>query len=145
MKLCPRAWSEELVVLIISSVLGYYGFPRWCKLQPSSLPPVFQSPILEGFLHYIPSFSWSWPSICWSCRSLLDCLSHLPSSQIFCKLQQLRQYCSGVISLLMRPDCKLWAFNAEMTTSPRIALPPCSHGWPTVLVLFSWDALGGCL
>ena len=27
-------------------------------------------------------------------------------------------------------------FNAEVTTSPGIAPPPCSHGWPTVLVLF---------
>ena len=34
---------------------------------------------------------------------------------------------------------------AEVTTSPGIASPPCSHGWPTVLVLFAWDALGGCL
>ena len=36
-------------------------------------------------------------------------------------------------------------FNAEVTTSPGIAPPPCSHGWPTVLVLFflgmPWEAV----
>ena len=35
----------------------------------------------------------------------------------------------------MQPDCQLRAFNAEMTTSPRIALPPRPHNCPTVLVL----------
>ena len=30
----------------------------------------------------------------------------------------------------------LWAFNTEVTVSPWIAPPPCSHGWPTVFVLF---------
>ena len=35
----------------------------------------------------------------------------------------------------MRQDCQLWAFNAEVTASPGIAPPPCSHSWPTVLVL----------
>ena len=36
-KFRPRPSSEELVVLIISSVLGYKGFSRSCKLPPSSL------------------------------------------------------------------------------------------------------------
>ena len=30
----------------------------------------------------------------------------------------------------MRPDCQLRAFNAEVTTSTRIAFLPCSYGWP---------------
>ena len=30
----------------------------------------------------------------------------------------------------------MWAFNAEVTISPKVAPPPCSYGWPTVLVLF---------
>ena len=35
----------------------------------------------------------------------------------------------------MRPDYQLRAFNAEVTDSPRIAPPPCSHSYPIVLVL----------
>ena len=35
----------------------------------------------------------------------------------------------------MQLNCQLWAFNAEMTASPRIAPPPCPHSCPTVLVL----------
>ena len=31
-----------------------------------------------------------------------------------------------------------------MTASPGMAPLPCSHSWLTVLVLFAWDALGGC-
>ena len=58
----------------------------------------------------------SWPSICWSCRLLLECLSHLPPSLVFCEWQQPRWYCLRVISLLMRPDLQLWAFNAKVTT-----------------------------
>ena len=65
----------------------------------------------------------------------LSALSHLPSFSACCELQQIRWYCSGVISSLMRPDCQLRAFNAEVTVSPRIASPPCSHSCPTVLVL----------
>ena len=30
----------------------------------------------------------------------------------------------------MRPDCQLWAFNAKVIASPRIAPPPCPYGWP---------------
>ena len=68
------------------------------RLSSLRSPP----PFLEGFLHNISPFRWSWPSICWSCRSLLECLSHLPPSPTSCELQQPRQYYSGVISLLMR-------------------------------------------
>ena len=59
---------------------------------------------------------------------------------IWCLLQlavscsKTRWYCSEVISSLMRPDCQLWAFNAEMTASLGIAPPPRPHSWPTVLV-----------
>ena len=35
--------------------------------------------------------------------------------------------------------------NAEVTTSPGIAPPICSHDWPTVLVFSAWVARGGCL
>ena len=102
-------------------------------LSLSSLLPLF--PFLEGLLCYMPPFHWSWPSICWSCRFLLECLSHLLPSSTCSELQQTKRYYSGVISSLMRPDCQLRAFNAEVTTSPRIAPLPCPHSWPTVLVL----------
>ena len=35
----------------------------------------------------------------------------------------------------MWPDCQLWAFNVEVTASPRIAPPPYPHSCPIVLVL----------
>ena len=107
--------------------------------------PFFNPLFLESLLCYIPHFHWSWPSICWSCRLLLECLSHLPPSSTCCELQQPSWYCSGVISSLMRLDRQLWAFNADVIAFLRIAPPPCSHDWPTVLVLFTWDAWGGCL
>ena len=43
----------------------------------------------------------------------------------------------------MQLDRQLWAFNVEVTASPGIAPPPCPYGWPTVLVLFAWDAQEG--
>ena len=55
MKLCSRAWSEELVILIISSALGYKDFPRRCKLPLSSLSPPLFLFFSGGFLTlYIP-------------------------------------------------------------------------------------------
>ena len=93
----PRNW----LFLLLLQCLVTKVFPRWCKLQPSSLFPVFRSPFLEGFLHYISHFSWSWPSICWSCRSPLECLFHQPPFQTFYELQQPKQHYSGVISSLM--------------------------------------------
>ena len=94
----------------------------------------------EGIFSYISPSHWSSPSICWSYRllldsSLLECLSHPPPSSTCCKLRQTRWYYSGVISSLMRLDCQLRAFNAEVTASPRIAPPPRPHSCPTVLVL----------
>ena len=87
----------------------------------------FFFPLLEGLLCYIPPFHWSWPSICWSCKLLLECLSHLPPFSTCCELQQTKWYCSGVTSSLMQPNRQLRAFTTEVTASPRIAPPPCSH------------------
>ena len=70
-----------------------------------------------------------------SYRSLLECLSHPLPSSTCCELRQIRWYCSGVIPLLMQPDCQLRAFNAEVTASPRIAPPPRPHNCPIVLIL----------
>ena len=80
-----------------------------------SLPLFF--PFLKGLLCYISPFHWFWPSICWSCRLLLKCLSHPSPSSTCCELQQIRWYCSWVISSLMWPDCQLQAFNAKVTPS----------------------------
>ena len=88
-----------------------------------------------GIFSYISHSHWSWPSICWSYRSLMECLSHPPSSSTCCKLRQTRWYYSGVISSLMRLDCQLRAFNVEVTVSPRIAPLPRPHSCPTVFVL----------
>ena len=145
-KLYPRAWSKDWLFFLILQCLVTKAFQGGknsnCLSFLSLFPPL---PFLEGFSCYIPPLHRSWPFICWSCRLLLECLSHLPPSSTCCELQQSRWYCSGVIFSLMRPDRQLWAFNVDVTASPGIAPPPCSHGWPTVLVLFVWDARGGCL
>ena len=136
----PRALSKNWFFFF--SILWYLaaealGGGKNCDRPPFYLfpPPFSPSSFLKGLLCYISHSHWSWPSICWSCRLLLECLSHSSLSSTCCELQQTRWYCSGVISLLMRPDCQLRTFNAEVTTSPGIALSPCPHSWPTVLVL----------
>ena len=130
---------QGLILSLRSLVLSYRSFCEWLELWPSS--SFFFPLFLEGLLCYIPSFHWSWPSICWSCKLLLECLSHLPPSSSCCELQQTRRYCSRIISSLMRPGCQLWAFNAEVTASPGIAPPPHPHNWSTVLV-FCLGCLG---
>ena len=111
--------------------------PKKCDHLPSfssSFSLIF-SP-LEDIFRYISFSYWSWSSICWLCRSLLECLSHPTPSSTCCELQQTRWHYSGVISSLMRPDCQLRALNAEVTASPRIAPPPCPYSCLLVLVLF---------
>ena len=141
-----------LIPLLSSLMFSYRSFLGWKEQQSSFfnlpfffIPHPWKASYVICLLRYIPLFHWSWPSICWSCRLLLECLSHLPPYSTCCELQQPRWYCSGVIFSLMRPDRQLWAFNAEVTASPGIAPPPCSHGWSTMLALFAWDARGGCL
>ena len=102
------------------------------------LPPSLQ----EGIFNYISLSHWSWPSICWSYRSLLECLSYPPPFSTCYKLWQTMWYDLGVISSLMRPDCQLRAFNAEVTTSLRIAHPPCPHSCP-LCWSFCLGRLGG--
>ena len=125
---------ELLSKLVKQSTKGDVSF----FLPP--VPPSYGRPLtLYSFLwtilvlHLLVIYAYTWV--------------HVPSatSSTCCELQQPRWYCSGVISSLMRPYRQLWAFNAEVTASPEIAPPPCFHGWPTVLVLFAWDAWGGCL
>ena len=144
-KVYPWAWFEDWFFFLVLRCLVTEAFQG--GKNSNHLPSIsfFDSPFLEGLLRYIFPFHWSWPSICWSCRLLLECLSHLLPSSTCCELQQPMWYCSGVISSLMWPDRQLWAFNAEVTASHGIDSPPWFHGWPTVLVLFAWDAQGGCL
>ena len=135
------ASSEELSFLLLPSVLGYEGFQNhancYCLLLFFFLfPSFFDPPSLEDLSHYIFLSSRSWSSICWSCRSSLECSSYQPPSQILCELRQPRPHCSGVISSLMQSECWLGAFNAEVTVSPWIIPTPYAHGYPTVLVLF---------
>ena len=100
------------------------------------LPLFFLSPsFVRSLLLYTLLLYSSWLSICWSCRSLLECLSHPAPSSTCCELQQIRWHCLGVIPSLMRLDCQLRAFNVEMTASPIIAPPPYPRSCPPMLVL----------
>ena len=137
-KVYPRTWSENeffFFSILWCFVAKAFRSSKNCNRLPSfsSLSSVLS--LLEGIFRYISPFHWSWPSICWLCRSLLDCLSHPMPSSTCCELQQTRWHYLGVISSLMRSDYQLWAFNAEVTTSPRIAPPPCPHSCPLMLVL----------
>ena len=127
-----------ILLLLILWCLALKAFMdgRNCNLLPSFSSCFFLPLTLGGhFPLYISPSHWSWLSICQSYRSLLECLSHSPPSLTCCELQQIRWYYSWVISSLMRPDCQLRAFNAEVTASFRIAPPPCPYSCPTVLVL----------
>ena len=118
-----------MILLLRSLVLSGESFQGGKNYNrfPFFLPPSLSQ---EGIFNYISPSHWSWSSICWSYRSLLECLSHPPSSSTCCELRQTRWYYSGVIPLLMRLDCQLRAFNAEVTTSHRIAPPPCPIAVP---------------
>ena len=137
-KVYPRALSEDwfsFFSVLWCLVAEAFKGGKNCHRVPSFSSSFSPSPLLEGIFRYISPSHWSWLSICWSCRSLLECLSHPPPSSTCYELQQIRWYYSGVISSLMRPDCQLRAFNAEVTASPRIAPPPSPHSCPTVLVI----------
>ena len=116
----------------INSSSWFFGISRW---------ELFKSPknydrlsfLLSSFFFFYPppplwdlscyiSFSSVHPSRS-SCKSLLECLSHLVPFSTCCELQQTMWYCSGVIPSLMRSDCQLQAFNAKVTASPIIAPP----------------------
>ena len=93
---------------------------------------------------YILLLPSSWPSICRLRKSPLECLSHLTLPSTCCKLQWTAWHCLGVIPSLMRPDCQLRAFNAEVTSSSTIAFSPCSHSYPSTLVPSFGDDREGC-
>ena len=112
-KVYPRAWFEDWFFFFLVpwclAMKAFKGGKNYNRL-PSFSYPSFFFPLLEGIFRYISPSHWSWPSICWSCRSLLECLSHPPPSLTCYELQQTRWYCLGVISSLMRPDCQLQKF-----------------------------------
>ena len=146
-KVYPRALSEDWFFFFsVPWCLAAKAFRdgKNCNRLPSFFTPFFSLPLLKGIFRYISPSHWSWSSICWSCRSLLECLSHPSPSSTCYELQQTRWYYLGVISSLMRPDCQLRAFNAEVTASPRIAPPTCPHSCPTVLVLL-FGTTGGAV
>ena len=132
---------EEGWMLILELYLRMNSFSsRFSGASRSELSRVLRTVILWGLfvrplLLYILLLHPSWPSICWSYRSLLEYLSHPALSSTCCELQQKRWHCSGVIPSLMRPECQLWAFNAEVTAFSIIAPPPCPHSCPPMLVL----------
>ena len=132
-KSLSSGFAQRLILLLLGSLMlsgeSFQGGKN-CNRLPSFSSPFFSLPLLEGIFRYISPSHWSWPSICWSYRSLLECLSHPPPSSTCCELQQIRWYYSRVVSSLMRLDCQLRAFNAEVTAFPRIAPPSYSYSWP---------------
>ena len=125
---CVRGW---ILLLLGSPVLHCQSFQESSELRS----PFFLLISVRPLLLYILLLHSSWPSTCWSYRLLLKYLSHPTISSTYCELQQTRWHCSRVIPSLMRPDCQLRAFNAEVTNSSIIAHPPCPHSYPLMLVL----------
>ena len=131
-----RSWgdgqspSSGLVRLWILLLLFWYSTNRtsWCL--PNYRPPLREISLVIYIL-LLPS---SWPSNCQLRRSPLECLSHPTLPSTCCELQWAAWRCSRVTPSLMRPDCQLRAFNAEVTGSCTIALSPCSHSCPFILV-----------
>ena len=124
-KVRPRASSEDEFFFSSSDT------------SPIELSGVFRIAVLlfvRSLWLYILLLPSSWPSICRLRRSPLECLSHPALPSTCCELQWTAWHCSGVIPLLMWPDCQLRAFNADVTSSSTIALSPCSHSYPLTLV-----------
>ena len=119
--------SSGLVRWWILLLLFWYSTNRtsWCLLN--CRPPLCEISLVIYIL-LLPS---SWPSIC---RLPLECLSHPTLPSTCYELQRAAWRCSRVTLSLMRLDCQLRAFNAEVTGSCTIALSPCLHSCPSTLV-----------
>ena len=141
-----RSWGEGqgpssgLVRGWILLLLFWYSTNRtsWCL--PNCCPPIREISLVI----YILLLLSSWPSICRLRRSPLECLSHPAFPSTCYELQWAAWHCLGVIPSLMRPDCQLRAFNAEVTSSSTITLSPCSHSCPLTLVPSFGDDGEGC-
>ena len=141
-----RSWgkgqgpSSGLVRRRILLLFFWYSTNRtsWCL--PNCRPPSLREISLVIYILMLPS---SWPSICRLHRSPLECLSHPAFPSTCCELQRAAWHYLGVIPSLMRPNCQLRAFNAEVTSSFTIALSPCSYSYlPTLVPLFGDDGEG---
>ena len=134
-KVRPRASSEDEFFFSSSDT------------APLELSGVFRITVplfVRSLWLYILLLPSSWPSSCRLRRSSLECLSHPVLPSTCCELQWTAWHCSGVIPSLMRPDCQLRAFNAEVTGSSTIAFSPCSHSCPPTLVPSFGDDGEGC-
>ena len=142
-----RSWgkgqgpSSGLVRRRILLLFFWYSTNRtsWCL--PNCRPPSLREISLVIYILMLPS---SWPSICRLHRSPLECLSHPAFPSTCCELQWAAWHYLGVIPSLMRSDCQLRAFNAEVTGSCIIALSPCSHNCSSTLVPSFGDDGEGC-
>ena len=108
---------------------------------------------LVGLLHYIAPLRWSWPSICWSSRPLLKCLSHQTPSQAlvsWCsqgntvqrssphKCSQevwwnaLNVVAATIPSVMSRlaPSPKLFPYSMTSSGNVPLTWPYCSSVWP---------------
>ena len=135
-KVRPRASSEDEFFFSSSDT------------PPIELPGVFRIaiplPCEISLVIYILLLPSSWLSICRLRRSPLECLSHPALPSTCCELQWAAWHYLGVIPSLMRLDCQLRAFNAEVTGSSTIALSPCSHSCSFTLVPSFGDDREGC-
>ena len=116
-------------------------------IMPLELSGVFRIAVhlfVRPLWLYILLLPSSWPFICRLHRTPLECLSHPALPSTCCELQWAAWHCLGVIPSLMRPNCQLRAFNAEVTGSPTIVLSPCSHSCPPTLVPLFGDDGEGC-
>ena len=134
-KVRPRASSEDEF---------FFSFSNTTQLELSGVFRIAVLLFVRSLWLYILLLPSSWPSICQLCRSPLECLFHSALPSACCELQWTVWHCSRVIPSLMRPDCQLQAFNAEVTSSFTIALSPCSHSYTPTLVPSFGDDGEGC-
>ena len=134
-KVHPRASSEDEF---------FFSSSDTAPLELSGVFRIVVPLFVRSLWLYILLLPSSWPSICRLRRSPLECLSHPALPSTCCELQWTAWHCSGVIPSLMQPNCQLRAFNAEVTGSFTIALSPCSHSCPPMLVPSFGDNGEGC-
>ena len=134
-KVRPRASSEDEFFFSSSDI---------AQLELSGVFRIALLLFVRSLWLYILLLPSSWSFICRLCRSPLEYLSHSALPSTCCELQWTAWHCPGVIPSLIRPDCQLRAFNAEVTDSFTIAFSPCSHSCPPTLVPSFGDDGEGC-
>ena len=134
-KVRPRASSEDEF---------FFSSSDTAQLELSDVFRIALLLFMRSLWLYIFLLPSSWPSIYRLCRSPLECLSHPALPSTCCELQWTAWHCLGIIPSLMRLDCQLRAFNAEMISPFTIALLPCSHSCPPTLVPSFGDDGEGC-